>query len=173
MIGVLTIVSRYSQQSFRIDFHRRYLPRPGYKLRNINLDLGESLFNTSVLPCVSEPSARYRYRRKNSYGVTVGSFLLLWGKVSDLYSAKPVFTIGFLVCGGISIVISFMTDQYAFYVFRALYGISAAATVSFRFHIGGFPCPAMSPISHLSDRVGHNRILSFCQCPRVLPRRNG
>ena len=66
----------------------------------------------------------------NSYGVTFGSFLLFWGRVSDLYHAKPVFVYGFLVSGVFSFVTSFVNDQYLFYVFRALYGISAAATVS-------------------------------------------
>jgi MFS family permease len=67
---------------------------------------------------------------QNSYGVTFGSFLLLWGKVSDIHSAKPVFSIGLMLCGLISLIISFMTNDIALYVFRALYGIAAAATVS-------------------------------------------
>ncbi|KAK1922228.1 major facilitator superfamily domain-containing protein [Papiliotrema laurentii] len=77
----------------------------------------------------------------NSYGVPFASFLLLFGKVADLYSAKPVFTFGFLFCGLSSILISFMTDQYAFYVFRALYGIRAAATIpsAFRLILAVFP----------------------------------
>lgn len=62
--------------------------------------------------------------------MTFGSFLLLWGRVSDLYSAKMVFSLGFLFCGLFSLIVSFMTNEYAFYVFRALYGIAAAATVS-------------------------------------------
>jgi len=41
-----------------------------------------------------------------------------------------VFSLGFLFCGVFSLIISFMTNEYAFYVFRALYGIAAAATVS-------------------------------------------
>jgi MFS family permease len=33
---------------------------------------------------------------QTAYSVTFASFLLLWGRVSDLYSAKPVFAYGFL-----------------------------------------------------------------------------
>lgn len=56
--------------------------------------------------------------------------MLLWGRVSDLYSARAVFTIGFVFCGISNLIISFMTNAYAFYVFRGLYGVAAAATVS-------------------------------------------
>lgn len=49
--------------------------------------------------------------------------------MSDLYSAKMVFSLGFLFCGAFSLIISFMTNQYAFYIIRAFYGIAAAATV--------------------------------------------
>jgi len=50
--------------------------------------------------------------------------------VSDLYSAKPVFAWGFLGLGITNLIISFMTNQYAYYVFRAISGIFGAATVS-------------------------------------------
>jgi MFS family permease len=33
---------------------------------------------------------------QTAYSVTFAAFLLLWGRVSDLYSAKPVFAYGFL-----------------------------------------------------------------------------
>jgi MFS family permease len=51
--------------------------------------------------------------------------------VSDLYSAKLVFVLGFLGCAVLALGISFTTDKYAFFVLRAIYGIFAAATVRF------------------------------------------
>ncbi|ODN81016.1 hypothetical protein L202_03117 [Cryptococcus amylolentus CBS 6039] len=64
-----------------------------------------------------------------AYTVTFASFLLLWGRVSDLYSPKAVFAYGFLLLGLFSLVLSFMASQYAFFVFRALMGICGAATI--------------------------------------------
>ncbi|WVQ73656.1 hypothetical protein IAR50_003236 [Cryptococcus sp. DSM 104548] len=64
-----------------------------------------------------------------AYTVTFASFLLLWGRVSDLYSPKAVFAYGFLCLGIFSLVLSFMPNQYAFFVFRALMGICGAATI--------------------------------------------
>ena len=70
-----------------------------------------------------------------AYSVTFASFLLLWGRVSDLYSAKPVFAYGFVGVAVTNLIISFMTDQYAYYVFRALSGIAGAATIPSAFRL--------------------------------------
>lgn len=51
--------------------------------------------------------------------------------MSDLYSAKPVFAWGFLGLGITNLIISFMPNQYAYYVFRAISGIFGAATVGY------------------------------------------
>ncbi|ODN81015.1 hypothetical protein L202_03116 [Cryptococcus amylolentus CBS 6039] len=64
-----------------------------------------------------------------AYTVTFASFLLLWGRVSDLYSPKAVFAYGFLLLGFFSLALSFMPNQYAFFVFRALMGVCGAATI--------------------------------------------
>jgi hypothetical protein len=37
--------------------------------------------------------------RQTAYSVTFAAFLLFWGRVSDLYSAKPVFLYGFAGLG--------------------------------------------------------------------------
>ncbi|KAK8854629.1 hypothetical protein IAR55_003368 [Kwoniella newhampshirensis] len=70
-----------------------------------------------------------------AYSVTFAAFLLFWGRVSDLYSAKPVFAYGFLLLGLINLIISFMTDKYAYFIFRALSGIAGAATIPSAFRL--------------------------------------
>ncbi|WRT65217.1 uncharacterized protein IL334_002160 [Kwoniella shivajii] len=70
-----------------------------------------------------------------AYSVTFAAFLLFWGRVSDLYSAKPVFAYGFLLLGVLNLIISFMTDKYAYFVFRALSGIAGAATIPSAFRL--------------------------------------
>ncbi|CAK9784302.1 MFS general substrate transporter [Cutaneotrichosporon oleaginosum] len=64
-----------------------------------------------------------------SYAVTFASFLLFWGRVSDLYSATHVFTYGFLVLGLINLVISFLPEKFSFLVIRAISGIAGAALI--------------------------------------------
>ena len=75
-----------------------------------------------------------------SYAVTFGAFLLFWGRVSDLYSAKPVFVYGFLTLGTVSLVISFLPDRYSFFVIRAISGIAGATLIpaSFRLIVAVF-----------------------------------
>ncbi|WWC67475.1 uncharacterized protein I206_101383 [Kwoniella pini CBS 10737] len=70
-----------------------------------------------------------------AYSVTFAAFLLFWGRVSDLYSAKPVFAYGFLFLGITNLIISFMTNKYAYFVIRALSGIAGAATIPSAFRL--------------------------------------
>ena len=46
-----------------------------------------------------------------AYAVTFAAFLLFWGRVSDLYSAKPVFAYGFMALGVLDLVISCELDR--------------------------------------------------------------
>ncbi|TXT09138.1 hypothetical protein VHUM_02612 [Vanrija humicola] len=75
-----------------------------------------------------------------SYAIALAAFLLFWGRVSDLYSAKPVFTCGFVVLGLLSLVISFLPDKYSFFVIRGLSGIAGSALIpsSYRLIVGCF-----------------------------------
>ncbi|WVN87505.1 uncharacterized protein L203_102687 [Cryptococcus depauperatus CBS 7841] len=70
-----------------------------------------------------------------SYSVTFASFLLFFGRLSDLYSAKQVFAYGFFGVGVLNLIISFMPNQYAYFVFRALSGIAGAATIPSAFRL--------------------------------------
>ncbi|WVQ82157.1 hypothetical protein IAT38_004285 [Cryptococcus sp. DSM 104549] len=64
-----------------------------------------------------------------SYNITFAAFLLFWGRVSDLYSAKPVFAYGFVGLAVLDLIISFMENKMAFLILRALSGIAASATM--------------------------------------------
>jgi len=72
---------------------------------------------------------RIQLKRQTSFTVTFASFLLFWGRFSDLYSPKPVFCYGFLGLGILNLIISFLTDKYSFLILRAISGISAAALI--------------------------------------------
>lgn len=64
-----------------------------------------------------------------SYGVTFAAFLLFWGRVPDLYAAKPVFAYGFLTLGVLNLAISFLPDKFSFFILRALAGIAGACLI--------------------------------------------
>jgi MFS family permease len=70
-----------------------------------------------------------------SYAVTFSAFLLFWGRVSDLYSAKPVFAWGFAALGVLNLIISFLPDKYSFFVIRALSGVAGAALIPAAFRL--------------------------------------
>lgn len=64
-----------------------------------------------------------------SFTVTFASFLLFWGRLSDLFSPKSVFAFAFIALGGLSLIVSFLPDQYSFFTVRALSGVAAAAVI--------------------------------------------
>ncbi|KAF9280126.1 hypothetical protein BGZ68_007475 [Mortierella alpina] len=65
----------------------------------------------------------------SSYIVTFGGFLLLAGRVGDLYGHRNVFLAGQVWFGLWSIVISFSTSPAMFCITRALQGIGASMSV--------------------------------------------
>ncbi|ODO11579.1 hypothetical protein I350_00360 [Cryptococcus amylolentus CBS 6273] len=65
----------------------------------------------------------------NAYSLTFATFLPLSGLCSDLFSAKPIYTFGVALSGLTNLATSFLPDQYAFFVIRAVSGIAAAMTV--------------------------------------------
>jgi MFS family permease len=64
-----------------------------------------------------------------SYSLVFAATLLLSGRLADLYSPARVYSIGFLGLGILNLITAFMTDQYAFYVLRALSALLAVLTV--------------------------------------------
>jgi MFS family permease len=67
--------------------------------------------------------------------VTFASCLLFWGRVCDLFSSKHVFCIGFMGLGSTNLVISFLQDQYSFFVFRAIRGVFASCLLPASFRL--------------------------------------
>ncbi|KAI9240040.1 MAG: major facilitator superfamily domain-containing protein [Podila humilis] len=65
----------------------------------------------------------------SSYIVTFGGFLLLFGRVGDMYGHGRVFLVGQLWFGLWSIVISFSNGPAMFCITRALQGIGGAMTI--------------------------------------------
>jgi len=59
----------------------------------------------------------------SAYQLTFASFLLLSGRVADVYNPKHVFNLGFGSLGIFSLVAGFMRNKIALIVFRALMGI--------------------------------------------------
>ncbi|WOO82306.1 Efflux pump terJ [Vanrija pseudolonga] len=64
-----------------------------------------------------------------SYAATFAAFLLFWGRFADLYTPKLTFVAGLALLGLLSLVTSFLTNKYAFFIFRALAGIAGAMLV--------------------------------------------
>lgn len=64
-----------------------------------------------------------------TYSLAFASTLLFAGRLADLYSPSVVYTIGFAGLGIFYLIISFMTDQYAFFVLRAISALLAVLTI--------------------------------------------
>ncbi|KAH0580768.1 hypothetical protein H2248_002252 [Termitomyces sp. 'cryptogamus'] len=64
-----------------------------------------------------------------AYSLNFGSFLLLAGRVSDIYEPKPVFVSGLFLIGVLGIGAGFIGTIIGLIVLRALQGIGAAMTI--------------------------------------------
>ncbi|KAG8684142.1 hypothetical protein FRC11_012555 [Ceratobasidium sp. 423] len=64
-----------------------------------------------------------------AYQATFASFLLISGRISDVYSPKPVFILGVAFFGFISLGGGFINDKIPLLVLRALQGIGASLTI--------------------------------------------
>ncbi|KAF8308262.1 MFS general substrate transporter, partial [Clavulina sp. PMI_390] len=64
-----------------------------------------------------------------AYSATFAAFLLISGRVSDVYSAKWTFIAGAILIGAFSLGAGFVHDKVIFFVLRALAGVGAAMTV--------------------------------------------
>ncbi|KAG1745540.1 MFS general substrate transporter [Suillus paluster] len=79
----------------------------------------------------------------SAYQLSFASFLLMSGKISDIYNPKYTFITGKLILGIISIGLGFVSDGILFLALRALSGIAASLTVpsALALVIGLFPEP--------------------------------
>jgi MFS family permease len=61
--------------------------------------------------------------------MTFAGCLLLFGRLSDCLTASYIFISGFASMAVLSLILSFVTNKYAFLVIRALSGIAGASTI--------------------------------------------
>ncbi|KAH7926177.1 MFS general substrate transporter [Leucogyrophana mollusca] len=94
------------------------------------------VFNSSALfTAIASITVTLRLSVANSvwllsaYQLTFASFLLLSGRISDVYSPKYVFIGGLAAFGLMSLGSGFVDNKIAFLVLRALIGIAAALTI--------------------------------------------
>ncbi|KAM0155460.1 hypothetical protein ACHAQE_006767 [Botrytis cinerea] len=99
---------------------------------------------TIILPEISRdldiPQARQQWVL-SSYALTSGSFLLLWGKLGDVYGRKLLFILGALFTAATCIGTAFSPVEICLYVMRALHGLASAITIPTAIGIIGHTIP--------------------------------
>jgi len=65
----------------------------------------------------------------SSYALTFGCFLLLWGRLADVYGKRRIFILGSAWLTAISLIVPFAPDEITFDLFRGFQGLGAAANV--------------------------------------------
>ncbi|KAI5224577.1 drug resistance protein [Aureobasidium subglaciale] len=91
-----------------------------------------------VLPTIGRtldiPAARQQWI-VSAYSLSFGCFLLLWGRLADIYGKKPIFVLGTLWVAILTLVNPFMTNEIAFDLLRGLQGVGGAGNVPTAFGI--------------------------------------
>ncbi|THU86518.1 MFS general substrate transporter [Dendrothele bispora CBS 962.96] len=64
-----------------------------------------------------------------AFNLTFGSFLLLSGRISDIYHPKPIFILGFFIVGIFGIGAGFVHNIIGLIIIRAIQGIGASMTI--------------------------------------------
>lgn len=62
----------------------------------------------------------------SSYSLTFGCFLLLWGRIADIYGKRLIFIIGSIWVTIMTAVNPFIPNEIAFNVVRGLHGLVSA-----------------------------------------------
>ena len=82
-----------------------------------------------ILPLISRdlniPETRQQWV-VSAYALTVGSFLLLWGKLGDVYGKRLLFILGAFWFGATALGAAFSPVEICMYTMRALQGIVSA-----------------------------------------------
>lgn len=65
----------------------------------------------------------------SSYSLAFGCFLLLWGRLADVYGKRPIFILGSAWVCVMTLVCPFIPNEIGFNVVRGLQGLGAAANV--------------------------------------------
>ncbi|EIM80449.1 MFS general substrate transporter [Stereum hirsutum FP-91666 SS1] len=66
---------------------------------------------------------------QSAYSLSSGCFLLLFGRLADLYGRKRVFLLGFTVIGAFALGVGFAPNQIGLDLLRAIQGLGGAAVV--------------------------------------------
>ncbi|KAF2110658.1 drug resistance protein [Lophiotrema nucula] len=77
----------------------------------------------------------------SAYSLTFGCFLLLWGRIADVYGKRLIFLWGSVWLTVTSLVAPFVTNEIGFDIFRGLQGLGAAAMVPTAIGILGVTFP--------------------------------
>lgn len=65
----------------------------------------------------------------SAYSLTFGCFLLLWGRIADVFGKKAIFVAGSAWVTATTVANPFIPNEIAFNIFRGLQGLGAAANV--------------------------------------------
>ncbi|OCK81537.1 MFS general substrate transporter [Lepidopterella palustris CBS 459.81] len=97
-----------------------------------------------VLPTIGKdlniPDSRQQWI-VSAYALTFGCFLLLWGRLADVYGKRMIFIWGSAWVAVTTIVIPFVRNEIGFDVLRGLQGLGAAANVPTAIGILGVTFP--------------------------------
>ncbi|KAI1776737.1 drug resistance protein [Hypoxylon cercidicola] len=97
-----------------------------------------------ILPSIGEdlniPESRLQWV-VSSYALTFGCFLLLWGRIADIYGKRSIFVLGSAFVAVTMIVNPFIPNEIGFDLFRGLQGLGAAANVPTALGILGVTFP--------------------------------
>ncbi|PSR80163.1 major facilitator superfamily domain-containing protein [Coniella lustricola] len=111
------------------------LHRPGLLSKLVILVICQTLSIQAVvitLPTIGKdlsiPDSRQQWI-VSAYSLTFGCFLLLWGRVADLYGKRTIFVLGSAWVALTTVINPFIPNEIGFDVFRGLQGLGAAANV--------------------------------------------
>ncbi|KAI0171973.1 drug resistance protein [Hypoxylon sp. FL1284] len=97
-----------------------------------------------ILPSIGDdlniPESRQQWVI-SSYALTFGCFLLLWGRIADIYGKRSIFILGSAFVAATMIVNPFIPNEIGFNLFRGLQGLGAAANVPTAIGILGVTFP--------------------------------
>ena len=97
-----------------------------------------------ILPTIGRdlgiPAARQQWV-VSAYSLTFGCFLLLWGRLADVYGKRLIFIYGSAWVCLVTLICPFIPNEIGFDVFRGLQGLGAAANVPTAIGIIGVTFP--------------------------------
>ncbi|GJJ13376.1 hypothetical protein Clacol_007628 [Clathrus columnatus] len=88
----------------------------------------------------------------SAYTLTFAATFLLAGRLTDIYHAKPIFCIGYLMVGILSILCAVSVNPIMLLIFRAIQGIGAALT---------FPSALAMIIQYFPEKHEQSRALAI------------